>query len=105
MWGGEFIYLIFLGCGAIVVGIVGGSLVMVTSQVNPKRRLRGVLTLGVGLLGYVIGGLFYLHWWTSTRLPDFAWPLIGLFLGGLLGNIAGRVAWVWMKPDREEIAP
>lgn len=102
MWGGEFLYLLLLGCSASMIAVLGWMLVMAATPASPRRRVRGVFTLGFMVLGYSVGGLFWFLSWPVSRWPTLAWAGTGLLIGFCIGNVMGRVAWVRLKSENAE---
>jgi hypothetical protein len=102
MWGGEFLYLLLLGCSAAMIAVLGWSLAMAATPARPRSRVRGVFSLGFMVLGYSVGGLLWLLNWQVSRWPTLAWAAAGLLVGFCIGNVIGRVAWVWLKSEDAE---
>jgi hypothetical protein len=103
MSGAEVFYLLYLGFLGVAFGIVGWIKVIKITPDNPRHRVRGLFSISCAVLGCLVGGVVCLHWWPNGRWAGVACPAAGLLIGSWLGTLVGRLAWIWLKPEREEV--
>jgi hypothetical protein len=102
--GGPAIGLLFsLGVGGLFLVMAGSYAVTLASQGNRKQKVLGLFAVEFAAIGLVVGGVAGFLWAPNALRAVAEWSMLGLSFGACFGNVVGRFAWRWLKPENEEV--